>query len=177
MSTAKWNTKANGNLPHGPSLIPNESQRSLHRIQEIRQQQGLSLRCVARRLRINVEEAKNQENATTDLPLSTLYRWQEVLEVPIADLLVDENSPLSEPILKRARLVRLMKTAASIHENADSESVGRLAQMLVDQLVEIMPELKEVSPWHSVGHRRTMNEVGRIAEHPYPDSMFHDAAS
>jgi hypothetical protein len=29
-----------------------------------------------------------------------------------------------------------------------------------------MPELKEVGPWHSVGQRRTLDEVGRIASNP-----------
>jgi hypothetical protein len=47
--------------------------------------------------------------------------------------------------------------------------------MLEEQLVELMPELKDVSPWHSVGQRRTQDELGRIADHPYPDSYFTDA--
>jgi hypothetical protein len=37
-----------------------------------------------------------------------------------------------------------------------------------------MPELKDVSPWHSVGQRRTQHELGRIAEHPLPDTFFSD---
>ena len=109
------------------------------------------------------------------MPLTMLYRFQELLGVPIADLLVDSDGALSAPILKRARMVRLMKTAGAIHESAKSVPLKRLARMLVDQLIEIMPELKEVSPWHAVGQRRTMDEVGRIAEQPFPESMFGDA--
>jgi hypothetical protein len=37
-----------------------------------------------------------------------------------------------------------------------------------------MPELKEVSPWHSVGQRRSLDEMGRIAENPLGDPrMFY----
>jgi len=39
-----------------------------------------------------------------------------------------------------------------------------MAQVLVDQLIELMPELKDVNPWHAVGKRRTQNEVGQAAE-------------
>jgi hypothetical protein len=150
--------------------------RPLHRIRAIRQQQGISLRCAARRLNQNVDDVRFQEDETSDIPLTTLYQWQQLLEVPIADLLVEMDSGLSEPVLKRARMVRIMKTAASILEHVESVPIRRLAQMLVDQLVEIMPELKEVSAWHTVGQRRTLDEVGRIAENPFPDTLFHDAA-
>lgn len=109
------------------------------------------------------------------MPLTMLYRWQDLLDVPVADLLVDGEGLLSEPILKRARMVRLMKTAAAIREMADSDPLKRMAHMLVDQLIEIMPELKEVSPWHAIGQRRTMDEMGRIAENPLPESLFGDA--
>ena len=34
--------------------------------------------------------------------LSTLYQWQKVLDVPISELLVDNNDPLSPVILQRA---------------------------------------------------------------------------
>jgi hypothetical protein len=94
--------------------------------------------------------------------------------VPVGELLVDSNSPLSPPVLERARLVRVMKTAAAIAEKADSMSVKRLAQTLASQLVEIMPELAGVSPWHAVGQRRTLDEVGRIAERPYSDDVWRD---
>jgi hypothetical protein len=48
--------------------------------------------------------------------------------------------------------------------------------MLISQLVELMPELKEVSAWHSVGQRRTQDEMGRIVERTIPDNFFGDAA-
>jgi hypothetical protein len=47
--------------------------------------------------------------------------------------------------------------------------------MLEQQLVELMPELAEVAAWHSVGQRRSPNELGRTAERVLPDSFFTDS--
>ncbi len=30
-----------------------------------------------------------------------------------------------------------------------------------------MPELSEVAPWHTVGQRRSLDELGRAADHVY----------
>jgi hypothetical protein len=65
-----------------------------------------------------------------------------------------------------------MKTVAAIQELAESENISRLAQTMIDQLVEIMPELKEVGPWHSVGQRRSLDEYGRAAERTFSEDMF-----
>ena len=65
---------------------------------------------MASRLRIGVEQVRQQESESSDLPLSTLYAWREILEVPIAELLVEPSDDLPSPILLRSRLVRLMKT-------------------------------------------------------------------
>ena len=82
----------------------------------------------------------------------------------VTELLVDDNEPLSPPVMKRARMVRLMKTAMAIREEAQALPLKRMAQMLVEQLIEIMPELKEVNPWNAVGQRRTLDELGQAAD-------------
>lgn len=145
----------------------------LHRLKEVRQQQGVSLRRVARALKVDMHEARQQEQESSDLPLSTLYAWRELLDVPIADLLV-ENTELSPPILARARLVKIMKTAAAIRDETSNRGVKQLAEMLIDQLVEIMPELKDVSPWHLARRRRRTPVFGRIIERSVPDTFFGD---
>ena len=127
-------------------------------------------------MNMQVDEAKGLEEETADMRLSTLYAWQRALDVPVGDLLVDRDGPLSEPVLKRARLVKLMKTAAAIQAAANTDPIARLSRMLADQLIEIMPELKDVSPWHAVGQRRTLDDVGRIAEQPFPEHLFRDSA-
>ena len=146
----------------------------LHRLGEVRRQEGISLRTVARRLGIDVAAVKLQECESTDVPLSVVYQWQEVLNVPVVELLMEPNGSLSTPLAKRARLVRVMKTALSILEQSEQAPVGRMAQTLIAQLVEMMPELREVGSWHAVGQRRRSDEYGRAAEHSLPDEMFMD---
>ena len=69
-------------------------------------------------------------------------------------------------------MVRVMKTAVSILEAADNPELQRFANNLVEQLTEVMPELREVSAWHTVGQRRTLDEVGKIAEKPVSTRMM-----
>ena len=144
----------------------------LHRLGEVRRQEEISRRTVARRLGIDVATVEIQECGSTDIPLSVLYEWQKALDVPIVELLEEPNDSLSTPLVKRAQSVRLMKTALSIFENAKQKSIRRMAQTLINQLIETMPELRDVNSWHIVGRRRRRNEYGRAAEHSLPDEMF-----
>ena len=144
----------------------------LHRIGEVRRQQGVTLRNVARRLGIPLAVVRRQERPESDLRLSELLRWQEVLEVPVAELLVEGEGQLSGPVLARSRMVKLMKTAAAIRERAQDSGVVRMVEMLVDQILEIMPELADVTPWHSVGQRRTREELGRTARMVVSEELF-----
>jgi len=132
----------------------------------------MSLRTAARQLGSNVRETRNQEDESSDLRLSDLYKWQAALNVPISDLLVDPGTPLSPPVMERAQMVRLMKTAMALLELAPTARIRRLARMLVEQLVEVMPELDGVGPWHSVGQRRSLDEYGRIVERCVPDDFL-----
>jgi transcriptional regulator with XRE-family HTH domain len=144
----------------------------LHRIAEVRQQQGVTLRNVARRLGIPLPVVRRQERPDSDLRLSELLRWQAVLEVPVAELLVEGEGQLSGPVLARSRMVKLMKTAAAIRDRSRDPGVVRMVAMLVEQILEIMPELADVTPWHSVGQRRTREELGRTARMVVSEDMF-----
>jgi transcriptional regulator with XRE-family HTH domain len=166
---------ANVPLPKVESrLTEPAANRPMQRLAAVRRQQGVSRRTVARRLNIDVEEVQQQECATTDLPLSVVYAWQKVLEVPVAELLVEADEGLSSPILERSQLVRLMKTVLAISEQARQESVRRMAQTMAAQLIEIMPELAEVGAWHTVGKRRRLNELGIAAQRRFADEVFID---
>jgi transcriptional regulator with XRE-family HTH domain len=162
-----------GALPDPP--VPSASgPRPLHRIAEARRQQGVSARSAARRLRTTLDQVRREEEPTCDMPLSELYRWQRALQVPVTELLVDSEAPLSEPVLTRARLLRVMKTVRAIKESAGAAPILRFATMLEQQLIEMMPELEGVDAWHSVGQRRSPHELGRAAERAIPDSFFSD---
>ena len=153
--------------------VPAE-QRPLHRIGSVRRVQGVTRRAVARQLDIDVSQVKLQERETCDLSLSMLYEWQKVLDVPIAELLVEANDPLSPPVLKRAQLVRLMKTVLAVMEECDQQRVRRMAQTMVDQLIDIMPELEGVTAWHAVGKRRRRDDLGVAAQRRLSEDVFMD---
>ena len=146
----------------------------LHRLAAVRQQQGISRRTVARRLNIDLSAVRAQEEETSDISLSQLYEWQKVLEVPLSELLFEADDSLSAPVLLRAQLVRLMKSVMAIQENAKQESIRRMGQTLIDQLVAIMPELAGVGPWHAVGQRRRLDELGVAADRRLSDDVFLD---
>lgn len=150
--------------------------KQLQQLGEARRRQGLSVRCIAQRLGLSVGEVRAQEEEDADLLLSELYRWQSVLEVPLEELLSDPQDALSPKVLMRARMLRVMKTAQAMRAQTRSESERRLAKLLISQLIEIMPELKEVAAWPAVGHRRTADEMGRIAERTIPDDFMHEAS-
>lgn len=154
---------------HGPRS--SLAARPLHRIGDVRQLEGISRRTVAENLEMTVSEVKRQERPTCDLPLSELYEWSQALHVPAAELLAEVDGKLSEPIAQRAKMVRVMKTAGAILEASKEPSIHRLADTLVKQLLEIMPELAEVKPWNAVGARAEA-EYGIAAERVLPMSVF-----
>lgn len=161
----------------GVSSKMNRPCRSLHRIAEVRRQQGVTLRNVARRLNIEMSVVRRQEHPDTDLKVSDLLLWQQVLEVPVAELLVEGDGQLSGPVLERSRMVKLMKTAAAIRERTGGTPVGRMVDMLISQILEIMPELSDVTPWHTVGQRRTLDDLGRTATWTISEDVFRRGPS
>jgi len=163
--------KTNGAATHG-TAANGKPPRRMHRLAEVRRQQGLSQRNMARRLGVDLSVVCQVEQEAADLPLSVLYTWQKVLDVPIAELLVDSDAPLSPPVLERARMVKLMKTTVAIMEKAQTNALRRMVTMLIEQLLEIMPELRDVSAWHTVGQRRTLEDYGRVVERQVSDEML-----
>lgn len=167
MSTSDFRTADYTSVTPTTGLSGRAMPPELHRLKAVRQEQGYTLRRVAQQMKMDIEEVRLEEEPTSDLPLSRLYDWQRVLEVPVADLLVESESPLSAPVLQRARMVRLMKTAVAILERTDNPGVRRLAQALAEQLKEIMPELEGVTAWPTVSDRRSAGRLGRIVQQTY----------
>lgn len=146
--------------------------RKLHRIADVRRVQGVTLRNVSRRLGVPMAVVRRQEEPDCDIRLSDLQQWQQVLDVPIAELLVEADGQLSGPVLERSRMVKLMKTAAAIRERSHDTTTARMVSMLVDQILELMPELADVTPWHTVGQRRTLDDIGRTGQRMVPEDVF-----
>ena len=171
MSIMDYSVPQAGTKYAAAGKVPN-ADRPLHRLHKVRRLQGISRRTVARRLKTDVSQVKSQENETADILLSTLYQWQDVLEVPVEELLVEAGDELSPPVMKRAQMVRLMKTALAILKRTQQSTIQRMAQTLVDQLTELMPELEGIGAWHAVGKRRTQDELGQAAHRQLcPDAL------
>jgi len=176
MSIVNPDPVSSGLQPDQPLVATNGLSRKFHRVATVRREQGVSLRSAARQMGLTVSAVRVEENESHDLPISALVRWQGVLNVPLADLLVEPGTSLSRPIMERARMVRLMKTALALEEIVKNQSARRMVKMLMEQLTEMMPELAGISAWHSVGQRRSLNEYGRIFERRIGDDWFtrHD---
>lgn len=170
---ARFEDRSLGNDRPSMDPAPTRDGPRRHRIATVRQQQGISLRSAARQMGSDMAQVRQQESEQSDLRISDLVRWQQVLDVPLVELLVDPGPTLSAPVMDRARMLRIMKTAVTIRERANTPGLQRLAQMLVEQLLEIMPELAEVSPWHTVGRRRSLDEYGRIVERCMNEDVLH----
>ena len=145
-------------LPPTSSPAPD---RPLHRLGEVRRRERITRRKVAQHLGISISEVERQEQPSSDMLLSDLRRWQKALGVPVAELLDDADGELSPPVRLRAQLLRIMKTVRSIQERARHAPMQRLAEMLVNQLVEVMPELKDTTAWPTVGQWRRERDPGQ----------------
>jgi len=173
MSTANYNVLAMRPVHPAPST-PGAPTKALHRLQAVRQAEGISQSVVARHLRTSLSEVRWQERQTSDMLLSTLYDWQKVLGVPVAELLVESNEPLSPPVMKRAQMVRLMKTARAILQRSRETTIRRMAQVLVDHLIDFMPELADVTPWPEIGQPRSLDDLGQVVHRRLSDAALED---
>ena len=142
-----------------------EKQPTLNRIQEVRLTEDVTLGTIARKMGKTASQLKKEECPEADLRISDLVRWQSALNVPLIDLLVEPEYGVSDMIRTRGCLVRVTKTANSILRNSQTPEMQYLAQTLIDQLVEIMPELKDQGAWHDRGVPRPATEPGKIAEY------------
>jgi transcriptional regulator with XRE-family HTH domain len=140
----------------------------IHQLQKIRKREGFSLRTMARQLGQNIRDTRSQEDPDNDLRISELRRWQQILEVPADELLGSDDTrhPDHE---QRALLMLVMKDIKSLVETVTGENNKRILDNLINRLTEFMPELNEVGSWHTVGQRRSLDDMGRIAETVYRD--------
>lgn len=144
----------------------------LHHLREVRLREEVSLRTMSRRLGVRLATVKEQESCSTDIPLSVLYQWQSALGVPAGELLVDGDDPLSSPKEKRDKLLQLMKTASSLSEQSKQLEIRRMIETIINQLIEIMPELDEAHSEIVEETRRKPIDFSRMLESSLPESMF-----
>ncbi|MDR0392325.1 MAG: hypothetical protein LBH59_10495, partial [Planctomycetaceae bacterium] len=121
---------------------------------------GISLSRAAKRLNLDIAEAREQENEATDLRLSQLYNWRDVLDVSVGELIFEPEEIPTNPVKNRCQLVKLMKTVRSIIIESKSEVILILARQLESQLIELMPELAAIAAWPSLGQSRNTHSPG-----------------
>jgi len=132
------------------------------------------LRSVSRNMGVGVRQLRREENEAADLTLSRLVEWQRALNVPLLEVLLDNDEQMTPSVIHRGALLKIMKTAAAIIEQSDCPDVKTLASQIADSLTEVMPELAGVTAWPSVGQRRTSEDMGRIAECPVSAKLLGD---
>jgi transcriptional regulator with XRE-family HTH domain len=144
-----------------------------HRLATVRREKRLSEKEVAERLHVDVEVVRRQEQETSDLTLSTLYRWQQLLRVPLAELLIEEGVPLGIPSqTSDPSLMALATMVLKILEETRQPAVRRLAHTLIDQLVELVPELRQAGALKEAGRNQLLDEQGRATGRTLPVDFF-----
>lgn len=113
-----------------------------------------------------MRELRDQEQPQSNITLRDLHIWKDALEVPLEHLLLDRDMSVSESIQSRALLIRIMKTVISLKEIVVSQRPSILLDLLRQQLVELMPELRKIQGWPSSGSRIGDEEAGRTLNEP-----------
>jgi transcriptional regulator with XRE-family HTH domain len=147
----------------------------LHRLAAVRREKGLSLQAMAARLRVDVETVRQQEQATSDLPLSILDRWRQALDVPLGELLIEASHPLALPPIPERKTAELLEAALAILKQTKQTGIRRMAHTLVDQLVELRPELKSLATQCGAGSGQLLDAQGQSVGHELPLDVFLDA--
>jgi len=162
----------------GSRRTPNghSPKRQLHRIAEVMEQEQVGFRSASRQMKMTATQLRAEADATYDLRLSDLFRWQTALKVPIADLIREPDRDLSPMIKIRSGLVKAMRTLRTIQDQLLGEPTHVLSIQLGQQLMELMPELSHVSAWPSVGQRRTSDELGAVVDRKLSDDFFDQSA-
>lgn len=154
---------------------PGVPARPLHRLAAVRRAKRVSHHTLARRMAADTGNVEAQEQETTDLLLSTLWKWADALGVSVTELLLESDSSYFSPLVDPVQAVRLMKTAKMILRRARQVEVQRMAQTLVNQLIELMPELKDFDPEPAAGQGHGIDGVGPLVPRSMPDDVFMDS--
>ncbi len=140
-----------------------------HRLLAARLQQGTSLRTVGRHVfgrDPHIPLLRAQETGRADIRISQLRAWATALDLPLPELMYESDKGLSNITKMRAQLVRLMKSVESMRAVIEAHShdgLSEVVQILHDQIIAVMPELKDTYPWNIYTYIRPPNDFGSAA--------------
>lgn len=123
-----------------------KSQRSLHCIGQVRRAEGVSHRSLLGRLEslgwsFTLAEVQELDDPTTDMQLALLYDLQTIFDIPLNELLGCELNGGFISVIHRVQLERIAEMASEILAQANEKSTQCMAQVLVDQIKELDPDL------------------------------------
>lgn len=157
-----------------PPLPLAAAPRGLHRLAAVRRERRLSPEALAKRLRIDVDLLRAFEQEQADMPLSLVYRCQQALGASLRELLVSESDPLALPSVERTKLAEWLQTVVAILQEAKQPAIRRMAHNLVDQIVELAPELKLLAAQSQAGCAQLLDDQGCSASKPLSEEVFLD---
>lgn len=132
-----------------------------HRLAEVRQLAGVSLRSISNRTGLTMRTVREQETSN-DVTLLDLMRWKEALGVPFAELIRDSPEKMDEMTRWRAGFIQLMRSVRSLTQLELTEQQETVVRNMENELHKLMPELKDVGSWPRFGERRHKNEPSRV---------------
>jgi hypothetical protein len=122
-----------------------------------------------------MREVRAQEDPTCDLSLTALYRWQQALRVPAAEILVEPGDKLSSPVNVRARLLRMMKTIVTILDKPQPERTANLLENLRNEILAVMPEIENIDRWHGSNGTRGADDIAAAVLRQIDEELLRDS--
>ena len=123
-----------------PALDAPVKKHPLQRLREVRMRKGLSVGQVAMLLGVSPSQVWLEEEPTADLSLATIKKWATALNVPVHELLIEQQANMALVGVTASQLYRISSMAAVMSERGDDDGatmnmIGRLVQQL-EQLQE-----------------------------------------
>ena len=145
--------------------------RPFHRLKEVRQLSGMSLRSIAARTGIPIKTLREQE-VSNQIDLSDLFKWKEALGVPFMELFSDSPEKMDEMVRIRAGLIQIMRSVNSLRLGKLTEQQEAIVENIGAELTSLMPELDAIGSWPQSGNRRRLDEPSRIESHLIPTDLW-----
>ena len=152
---------------------------TFHNIREIRTRKGISLDYCAEEIGISLEAAREQEKPTSNLCISQLIKWADVLNVQYSEILGPEEGDLDDPIFHLEELLEVRELAKSIHGGTREENTHYVAENLITVLDNLILDSRDVAGGDNFGQahkdrRRAAEVPKKKAETKKSGETFHD---
>ena len=108
-----------------------------HRLRETRMRKQLSVGQMAMLLRVSPSQIWMEEDPSADVTLSVVKKWADALEVPINELLVEQNSNMQLIGMSSSQLSRIASMATVMSDDCDDSATANMIIRLISQLEQL----------------------------------------